>query len=323
MTHQDAPLIAQWMRRDLPASQALGEALAGLIANLLLDESIQAAGIEEFDQRSSAWKVAALGVTGFVPDELADDLVANPRAFPSLEILDRVRRRTNDSKLLSWTEIAEGNAGNGLNLLVLLWLQDNYDFALDRTRDLLGRGYELLHQYQLGYRLKQILFDGNGRYEDAFLSAGFKVRWQCGVEPLATDAPGTDRGRRLLAGLTAEEARTMLPGSRVVDLFQHTRPLCHFTRAQQQVLLRAMENWTDERIAEDLQIKTNAVTLRWQSIYARVTRHAPGVFIRGGGDEDLHYANQRRDLLNYLRTAPQELRPLPRRRGGRRRQADP
>jgi len=90
-------------------------------------------------------------------------------------------------------------------------------------------------------------------------------------------------------------------------MFMYDPPRFGFARSQQRLLIAALHGGTDEDLAEELGISVSAVKKAWQSIYAKA--EAAGVEAWTNRDSDERGKERKRDLLDYVRTHREELRP--------------
>ncbi len=86
-------------------------------------------------------------------------------------------------------------------------------------------------------------------------------------------------------------------------------PRCLFTRAEQQVLVGAVDGLTDAKIAQQLEIPVTAVAMRWRSIYARLLDSAPSVLRSEEEANGARGEEKRRKAIAFVSEHPEELRP--------------
>jgi hypothetical protein len=128
-------------------------------------------------------------------------------------------------------------------------------------------------------------------------------------------------GEPHIVGTTRDIARARQ--SNWVDaLFHYRPPQVGFSRAEQQLLLRAFRNeaGTDEELAAALKVSMPTVKKMWLSIYRRAAG-LPELAPDGGEpghDPARRGKEKRRRLLAYLRDHPEELRPRSRKAIARR-----
>ena len=209
-----------------------------------------------------------MAVSGFVSETWANDFLASPTPHIDLTVLDRAARGAQD--LLTYDEIAEANAGDGVTLLPLLWLQATDDPADPEAHALLRLGQQNFLDRHRGYRLARIIKETWAERAFAFQGGGFRehCRMPAGTS-LSFDPQGRLERDHIIYTVTRTDIEANWPGTAVGLLFAHEPPRCGYTRAEQEVLLRAADGLTDAKIAQDLGISAAAVSMRWRSIYAR------------------------------------------------------
>jgi hypothetical protein len=322
VTAADAAEAAAWAIRDLPVSRELASALPGLLGRLLREETLRGACLEEIGCDDTGWRVLGIGISGFLSHAGAASYLEAP--FPHLEValLERARVPGSGPGFLSIDAIAEANAGDGLILCPLFWLQHYSDLPEPESNALLRLGQQSFLSIHRGYRLKGLLKEADATMAPAYLSGGFReVRRLPAGMPLGF-ARGASRSERIVFMTTAEDMKRALPGAAIGPLFATAPPLCGFSRRQQRVLEAAVSNMTDREIAAALGMKANAVAQHWRKIYQGVERAIPYLFqdlylSAGAGTRG---AEKRRRVVAYVAEHPEELRPYAKvRRAGRRR----
>jgi DNA-binding CsgD family transcriptional regulator len=305
----DADAFSAWIVRELPVPAPLASALPTLLRRLIADETLAGTVIEY--QGAASCVLAGFGISGFLGEACARAYLAAPYPHLEIDLLDRVRRGPSHGSFLGYDEIARANAGSGLTLFPLMWLQSPSDQADPEARALLTLSQQSFLRIHRGYRLVRILKEARAERAEAYLNGGFLERCRL---PAGTALPFA--GARLerehaVFEITKSEIEASLPGRAVGHLFAYRPPRCGFTRAEKQVLARATEGLTDAQIACQLGISAAAVALRWRSIYTRVADRAPLVLAedralpgrRGRGHE------KRRQVIAFVNDHPEEMRP--------------
>jgi DNA-binding NarL/FixJ family response regulator len=111
-----------------------------------------------------------------------------------------------------------------------------------------------------------------------------------------------------MMGLLREDAVKELPGTTVSFSFRTRPPTYYFTFGQQRILELALRGDSDADIANELDISKDAVKQTWRAIYERVDSSS-GLGADFGVDNPSNH-KRRKLLLDYLRTHPEELRPV-------------
>ena len=275
-------------------------------AQLLASDAMMGVLIDTFPSIGMR-ALVAVGGGAFVSRAFIETERANPR--PGL--MDRVLRSVLEGRSVALTrgEIAAANAGEGLNIAVILrhW-RPGLSGALQREvrRHLMEKFLQDIR----GFRMREVLAEARDEAELALgLAGGFRLRNQ------APGAPALDSERPsgpFVIGITREEGFES-EGSVLSLLFHYSPPRLGFTPSQQRMLTEAIQHRTDAEIARVLGVSLSAVKKSWA-----------GIFEKGSAilDEDQGTAanptvratrgvQKRHILLTYLREHPEELRPWP------------
>ena len=112
-----------------------------------------------------------------------------------------------------------------------------------------------------------------------------------------------------LMGLTREEAHSR-EGYVMSHYFIHERPRFAFTAREQQLLCLSLrlQDPSDKRLAEALEVSVPAVKNWWQLIYERVAAVDADLLPLPDADR-ARGPEKRRRLMQYVRDHPEELRP--------------
>lgn len=306
-------MCAAWIARELPVPRPLATVLPELLAGLLDNETLAGIAIERFSEAAPRPAVAGFGISGFLGEACAAAYLAAPYPHLEVDLLERARRARSEPGFLGYDGIAQANAGAGLTLFPLMWLQRPDDPADPEARALLTLSQQAFLRIHRGYRLVRILKEADARRVAGYLNGGFRERCRL---PAGTALPFSrarlERDHAVLE-ITKREIEATMPGTAVGHLFGHRPPRCGFTRAEKQVLARAAEGSTDAQIARQLGITSAAVSLRWRSIYTRISDRAssalhedkPASGNRGRGHE------KRRRVIAFVNDHPEEMRPYP------------
>ncbi len=215
--------------------------------------------------------------------------------------------------VLTRSEIARANAGQGLNVLVCFSGLEKSVLPCRQSLALRKKRCAAFDLALSGYQVKEFLANpiGQEACQEA-IDGGAHLRRDYSKYFRRAGLPMPESLRPRLVGLTREEAAAH-PGSHLAGLFGFSPPRFHFCRSQQALLRRALDGETHEEEASSLHISLWTVKKRWHDIYERVasvdsdllpspTTNAPQAHPRG--------AERRRRLLTYLRQHPEELRPF-------------
>jgi hypothetical protein len=266
--------------------------------DLIAAERIDGVCVVPSPSRSGAETRAlvAVGLSGFLSDDYVATILTTPPPDITTDILERSRRGDPDCPLLSVDSIAHANAGAGLNLIPLCWVQrplpgdggGGDELAVLRMKMFLG--------HHRGYNFKRVLKQGPRAEEASLLRAGFLTL------NTRDDGPG-------LYGLTRAQALAGEYSSAIGLLFTARPPQLGLNRKQQQVLLAALDDLCDDEIAHQLGVSSHAINMRWRTIYEAVSdRPKLEAAIFDASNEE-RAAQKRRRLLAYVRAHIEELRP--------------
>jgi hypothetical protein len=306
----DTPEAAEWINRSHPVSEALARALPGLLRSLIAEGSLTGVVVEYIHDNDLTPELAAFGLSGFIGEDCASGLLAAPEPHIELVLLERALQGGPTPAFLRYEEIAEANAGDGLTLVPIFWLQRTNDFMDPEAHALLSLAQQTLLQRHRGYRLARILKEIQSDRAAVFMGGGFRehCRFPAGA-PLSfrpDHALGQDHS---LFTVTRREIESDWPSSTIAHMFAYQPPRCLFTRAEKQILTGAADGLTDAKIAHQLDLSATAVAMRWRSIYGRLLERAPAVLRfeengNGGRGEE-----KRRRAVAYVAEHPEELRP--------------
>jgi hypothetical protein len=128
----------------------------------------------------------ALGAGMFVSDAVYEALRDIPAQHPWPYLADRLLRRrlAGEPVILDACEIARGNAGAGLNLVVTHYLQRQHDLSHPDCQRLLPLAPMAWYFCFAGHNLRRILGEVYGEQGAAYLqAAGFRILQRCAPAP--------------------------------------------------------------------------------------------------------------------------------------------
>jgi DNA-binding CsgD family transcriptional regulator len=118
------------------------------------------------------------------------------------------------------------------------------------------------------------------------------------------------RERRYLHGISREQATRRPVSFQALLFFAGREPRYVFSPAEQELLLLAVRNHSDDECARELGISPETVKMRWRGIFERVAEAPPDGFPRPDVSESgKRGSEKRRHLLAYLAQHLEELRP--------------
>jgi DNA-binding CsgD family transcriptional regulator len=305
----DAARAAAMMIVDLPMSPALAEALPVLLHKLIAGERLAGYCVEGIRADDSGARgrgeIVAFGLSGFLSDARAEAFLETPIPNFSIRILERCLGGEAQSGLLGVEAVARANAGQGLNLAPICWLQRPRDRTSPKGAELMALNMEIFLKQHRGYNLKRIVKEVSADEEARFVAGGFaRVKTM----------PNPQGGERVALVLTREQAQAGEFGSALGLLFASRRPRLGFTRNQQKVLEGAVDDLSDEELADHLNLSTHTVNMRWRTIYHRIDARpklAADIFYpQDRSQSRAAGGRKRRRVVAFARAHPEELRPF-------------
>ena len=279
-----------WPDRAALADYELARVLA-VVEQLLSERRAFGRGVMEGD------KLRAYGISAFVHERFADEYLANPHPQMGKRLLLETPPRT----ILSLDEIADRNAGIGLQLVVL---SANFDTTFNDSRSVLGAlmtGYLEVHR---GYRINRLVQEAIGEPASVVVTQGDSDV----IHVFGAIAPGIPIPS---AVVTLNRERAALRRSPFLSLFVYNPPRMMFTRAEQDLLLAALDGAPDDAISRRLGIPLSSVKARWKRIHERAADRVPELFEQTTPhrNDSARGRQSRHLILEYVRQTPSELTP--------------
>ena len=213
------------------------------------------------------------------------------------------------SPVLGLNALRDANSGPGLTLLILHigWLPR---LSAEEVRWAKGKMLEAMLFFFSGYRLQEVLQEVYSEEErQRGLTVGARVKNDYAAfyaaHPQSLPPPEC---RPFLIGGSREETED---GSYLSPLFLYRPPRFFFKVGEQEVLRLALLDRSDEEAADSLSVSPSTVQKRWRAVYERVSAAEPDFFpAEGALAARTRGAAKRRHLLGYLRSHPEEMRPI-------------
>jgi hypothetical protein len=305
----DAPEAAEWIASAYPITDEMARTLPSLLQRLISEEALTGVVVEYIHDHDLRPELAAFGLSGFIGEDCAQAYLASPEPHIELVLLDRVLNG-REPAFLNYDEIAEGNSGDGLTLVPIIWRQRTNDFTNPEAHALLSLAQQTLLQRHRGYRLGRIIKEIPAERAGVFVGGGFSehCRFPAGAA-LNFNPKATLREDHIIFTVTRAVIEADWPSSTIAHMFAHEPPRCAFTRAEQQVLISAADGLTDAKIAQHLGVSLTAISMRWRSIYARLLDSAPSVLRSEEGVNGARGEEKRRKAIAFVSEHPEELRP--------------
>jgi len=287
---------------------SLLERLPEVWRGLMQRESLISAVVEDGD-RPEGDRLLGFGVSVFLTDEFVRHAKTPPLFWVGRELICRIIQ--NDSPILDLAAIRRANSREGLNCFT--W---EVGVLAAAEAEFFAAGIELTKAFielHSGFKVKEVIGQHpQGRiFRAAVQVGGWLLRDPDGQYAPLRDPVAEEPAGPFILGLTRELAHVH-PGSWLSSIFNYRPPRLSPTRAEQRLLNAALSGQTDEEVAEVLGVSVSAVKKCWQSVYARASFRLPELLLDGCGplSGGVRGAEKKRRLLLYLRSHPEELRPL-------------
>ena len=283
---------------------AILEALPAIWTRLLQAGQLVTAVVED-PARPASQRTRGVGLTVFVEESFADSILREPVPYLNARLHEMIV--AGRSPVLMPDQIAAANTNCGLTLLPLHFATPSVDVSDPGVLRLLAASQDLFRLVHAGFRVRRVIKEVvNINLAQYMESSGMR---------LVSDFLETqDAGRigkldaRERPFLLAADSSTLPLGSALSMMFNTGQARIGFSRAEQKLLQWSLMYERDEEIAHDLNMSLDAVRKHWRSIYERVLLAEPSFFSEEPRDGSRGRA-KRRQLLQYLLTHMEELRP--------------
>jgi hypothetical protein len=271
-------------------------------SKLLGSDGFRGIVFEEFGQAET--RMFGVGVLVFVTDDFIEETKQSPYFWLGPVLAARIVN--GNSPVLSDSDVRRLNSTSGLNVIPWpLGFRPEDVKRIEVSSLAIGTFIEQVR----GYQLKEFLAQSPVEEETfAMMSAGCTLAAR-GQERAIVDA-------NLLKEIIKEPYVIYLPretalishGSWAGSMFMYERPKVGFASSQQKLLLTALRGGTDEELAQELEIPLSGIKKGWQSIYAKAEES--GIQTSNGHEWAERGKERKRNLLDYVRAHPEELRPV-------------
>jgi hypothetical protein len=286
----DASSWLELVPKELAFDASLAARLPALWRELIADEAIEARTIV-FDNGPRE-SIEAFGASVFLRPGLVEEITAHPQPGLAARIYRAIER--GEQPILAGRNLARANSTIGVDVCVLHLCQriDSLDDVYGQQ--LLAMGHAAFRDAHLGYNVRSIVHENVGMHRAYQLASGFEL-----LHDFAANGEG---GTSYLVGMTRERSLAEPAGSPISFLFRSTPPRYFFSASERRVLRSAIAGSSDAETAAARGVSLNAIKSTWKKVFERVEMLAPAERFEAT-------QHRRRQLLDYLRQHPEELRP--------------
>ncbi|MEZ5660008.1 MAG: hypothetical protein R3E83_16150 [Burkholderiaceae bacterium] len=252
-------------------------------------------------------EIVAFRIAAFVDAHFAQSFFAAPHADLSARIW--ALEREGRSVLLDRAATAIANARGDLRLVVLHWCVRHANPLHPETARVLSMVPSAWGASIGGYRFSEIVcYEVYGKASAAVMRTfGYRSH---------NDSPHW-QGRQTDGEALAPYAfywRASDPPQGLSGIFGSTfanapRPRFLFSRAQQRLLLHALEGRSDRELAADLTISYDTVRQTWNGIFQRIDELDPALLDERSDAQGKRGTEKRRRVIEHVRQHMEELRP--------------
>ncbi len=272
----------------------VGEQRARELWLQLINHPFCMSAVFESDDCRGMPRIVGFGASVFVSAAFAAAELRDPRPGLNSRVIASLDR--GPRVLLTIDEIARGNAGTGLDLVVLYGSWPEQQLAPDCLLELQMMLVSSIVQLHAGYKLRVMLS----------IAAGEQVlyRRRSGVvTELATFAE-LNQVYNVIRAPQVDSNQSSL----AAQLFHYRAPVLGLSDCEKELLAQALDGATDGDLAEAIGLSVPAVKARWRSIYARFARVDPD-YDDEAVERDHRGPQKRHRVLSYVRQHAEELRP--------------
>ncbi len=286
----DASSWLSLLPNEMSLDAALAVKLPSLWRELIANDAIEARTI--LVDNGGRESIDAFGASVFLRPGLVEDIIAHPRPGLAARIYAAIDR--GDRPILVGRDLARANSDTGVDVCVLHLCQrvESLDDAFGQQ--LLAMGHAAFRDAHLGYNVRSIVHENFGQMHRAYQLAS-------GLAMLHDFEGNGEASASYIVGMTRERSLAEPAGSPISFLFRSTPPRYFFSASERRVMRLAMSGKSDSETAAALTVSVDAVKNAWKRVFERIQLLAPA--------ERMDAPHRRRQLLDYLRQHPEELRP--------------
>jgi hypothetical protein len=277
--------------------QVVGRSAALRVWKAFLDNPAFLANVIESERAIAGHQIVACGMGVLVSGDFADRELGNPRPGLNSRIIAAVA--SGEPIVLSRAEIAEGNAGAGIDFVNMYGTWREGIMTADQLAEvhaLLGTSFV---EHFAGYRFNRVLKEAIGQPQIALAEATGTYRLVAQFQ----------KSESALFVVTRESALAA-PYSVAAKMYRYQAPVLRLRPAEQKLLAAALAGQTDAELSADLGLSIEAIKKRWMSIFDRVDQFKPEILSQPDAESESRGPQKRHRVVAYVRTHPEELRPF-------------
>jgi hypothetical protein len=259
-------------------------------------------GVIEAPRPIGGHRIVGFGGDVFVSRAFAEAEISEPRPGLNSRLIASIE--SGETAVLNESEIRAGNTKGGLDIAILYgsWRRHvlNPAGVSEVCTALAARFLEMRQGFQVNRIVTETV---NAQETSQYLATH---AWR---EIAKFDQPGGES--RSLMVMTRDDAMAVA-ASFINPLFHYRKPALPLRQTDQKLLLAALGGLTDEELSRKLRLSLPAVKKRWISVFERTIPVRPDLFpeVAGRSDGAKRSRQKRHHILTYMRTHPEELRPI-------------
>ncbi len=250
--------------------------------------------------RDDTGRVRAFGVAVFVEPAVSEALLTNAQPHVGRRLL---QLDGWEARILTDPGVARGNAGDGLQAVVVNQGYDDRGLSDDDWAVLLGTLIQAFIDAHAGFNLARIVIEAFGTRGAEYIARSwndlhrFELTMRNGV-PLST----------AVWAVTRAEAERQ--GGALLPMFLYRPPRLMLTAAERAVLRIALSGAPDPVISRQLGLAKPALTARWSRIFRRWADSKLEPQLQAHVDSGKRGSQIRHVVVDYVRRHPSELTPF-------------
>ncbi len=286
----DASSWLELLPKEMPLEPSLAAKLPRLWRELIADEAIEARTI--LVDHGGRESIDAFGASVFLRSGMIEEIRDRPQPGLAARLYTAIDR--GERPILTGRDLARANSGPGVDVCVLHFCQRVESLEDAFGQQLLAMGHAAFRDAHLGYNVRSIVHESFGRMHRTYQLAS-------GLTMLHDFGTSAEFGTSCIVGMTRERSLAEPAGSPISFLFRSTPPRYFFSASERRVLRLAISGKSDSETAAALGVSFDAVKNAWKRVFERIETLAPA--------RRADAPHRRRELLDYLRQHPEELRP--------------